>query len=565
MTAAGTSTTEAAVPADGARTRVPGRPIAWFVVLGAGIAVLQTLRIATSNRVGAPSMFVDDAYYYFKIAQHVVAGDGSTFDGISHTNGYHPLWLIVLIPVFAIVHSRNAALTVVKALCGALWIATLWQVGRIGRAAGASVAMWIGCLPIAIYAALSPRSLPFAGVETGLVLPLLLAAIVPLVRAAHTAARDEWIAGGWLAIAVLARLDAVYVVGFLALLAAVRATEQRGLRRVLALVRVGVPGGAVFVADMVVNRIWFGAALTTATRAKTMTPPTANNFPLHQYFNDPASMPIIVGVGTASGLVALAALVATRLARGDHARRAPLIRLAEVVAALWLAGALSTLVFDRQSSWALYPWYYYEAFLVLLLGPGVVIAALAPDLRIPSLSRRVLLIATGATVIAGAVIGSALQLDANGSENFLTQNAAAAMALNHVLPKNAVVAMGDRAGVVGYFLDRPVVQLEGIANSNEFLDAVQHGHAHAFLRGEHVAYYIKSADLSARLLLEHNGGPDPGAQECGFRFEPYFGGGNKVVFNVCQRDIVFATPIAKGEQLVVWRYRGGADVFHVPG
>ena len=41
--------------------------------------------------------------------------------------------------------------------------------------------------------------------------------------------------------------------------------------------------------------------------------------------------------------------------------------------------------------------------------------------------------------------------------------------------------------------------------------------------------------------------------------------GNKVVFDVCRRNIVFATPLAHGEQLVVWRYAGGADVFHVPG
>ncbi len=537
----------------------------WFLALGAAIGVLATVRIAASNRVGAPSLFVDDAYYYFKIAQHVVAGDGSTFDGISHTNGYHPLWLVVLLPVFAIVRSRTAALTVVKALCGALWIAALWQVGRIGRAIGAPVAMLIGCLPIAVYTAAAPRALPFAGVETGLVLPLLLAAIVPLVRAARTGPREEWIAGVWLAVAVLARLDAVYVVGFLAVLVALRATAARGPHRVGALARVALPGAAVFVADLLVNRIWFGAALTTATRAKTMTPPTANNYPLHQYFNDPASMPIIVGVGTASGLVVVAALLAARASRGERARRAPLVRLADIVAALWLAGALATVVFDRQSSWALYPWYYYEAFLVLLLGPGVVLAALLPALRLPALSARTLTGAAAGALAVGAVAGVLLRVAADGGENFLTQNAAAAIALNKVLPHDAVVAMGDRAGVVGYFLDRPVVQLEGIVGSNEYLDAVRHGHAHAFLRREHVTYYAKSANLATRLLLEHDGGPGAAAHECGFRFEPYFGGGDKVVFNVCRRDIVYATPVAHGEQLVVWRYRGGADVFHVPG
>jgi len=42
----------------------------------------------------------DDAYYYFKVAQNIGAGLGSTFDGINLTNGYHPLWMLVCIPVF---------------------------------------------------------------------------------------------------------------------------------------------------------------------------------------------------------------------------------------------------------------------------------------------------------------------------------------------------------------------------------------------------------------------------------------------------------------------------------
>jgi len=44
----------------------------------------------------------DDAYYYFKVAQNISEGHGSTFDGINLTNGYHPLWMLVCIPVFSL-------------------------------------------------------------------------------------------------------------------------------------------------------------------------------------------------------------------------------------------------------------------------------------------------------------------------------------------------------------------------------------------------------------------------------------------------------------------------------
>ena len=38
----------------------------------------------------------DDAFYYFKVAQNISEGNGSSFDGINLANGYHPLWMVVL-------------------------------------------------------------------------------------------------------------------------------------------------------------------------------------------------------------------------------------------------------------------------------------------------------------------------------------------------------------------------------------------------------------------------------------------------------------------------------------
>ena len=44
----------------------------------------------------------DDAYYYFKVAQNISEGHGSTFDGVNLANGYHPLWMLINIPIFAL-------------------------------------------------------------------------------------------------------------------------------------------------------------------------------------------------------------------------------------------------------------------------------------------------------------------------------------------------------------------------------------------------------------------------------------------------------------------------------
>ena len=45
---------------------------------------------------------IDDAFYYFKEAQNVSEGLGFTFDGINSASGFHPLWMFICIPVFAL-------------------------------------------------------------------------------------------------------------------------------------------------------------------------------------------------------------------------------------------------------------------------------------------------------------------------------------------------------------------------------------------------------------------------------------------------------------------------------
>ena len=42
----------------------------------------------------------DDAYYYFMLAHHTVASGNVSIDGVHVTNGFHPLWYLLLVPIF---------------------------------------------------------------------------------------------------------------------------------------------------------------------------------------------------------------------------------------------------------------------------------------------------------------------------------------------------------------------------------------------------------------------------------------------------------------------------------
>ncbi len=91
----------------------------------------------------------DDGFYYLKIAQNIALGNGSTFDGIHPTNGYQPLWLVCLVPLFWISADPASAQNLATLLQGALFAASvvlLYSALRLraGRsAASLGALLWI--------------------------------------------------------------------------------------------------------------------------------------------------------------------------------------------------------------------------------------------------------------------------------------------------------------------------------------------------------------------------------------------------------------------------------------
>jgi len=76
----------------------------WLEAILIVVVMSISLYAAFSDAQNFPQRWFtrDDAYYYFKVAQNISEGHGSTFDGINPTNGYHPLWMLICIPIFAL-------------------------------------------------------------------------------------------------------------------------------------------------------------------------------------------------------------------------------------------------------------------------------------------------------------------------------------------------------------------------------------------------------------------------------------------------------------------------------
>jgi hypothetical protein len=72
--------------------------IEWFLFL-AGLAGGVYVSLAPANSL-MRWYNIDDAFYYYKVAQNVLGGHGFTFDQIHLTNGFHPLWMGICLAVF---------------------------------------------------------------------------------------------------------------------------------------------------------------------------------------------------------------------------------------------------------------------------------------------------------------------------------------------------------------------------------------------------------------------------------------------------------------------------------
>jgi hypothetical protein len=75
----------------------------FFGVMLFALVVLANIYVVFAPANSLMNWFqTDDAFYYFKTAQNISEGRGITFDGIGRASGFHPLWMVVCVPIFSL-------------------------------------------------------------------------------------------------------------------------------------------------------------------------------------------------------------------------------------------------------------------------------------------------------------------------------------------------------------------------------------------------------------------------------------------------------------------------------
>ena len=437
------------------------------------------------------SLTFDDAFYYFGIARNVAHGHGSTFDGIDPTNGYHPLWMLLSVPVYALGGDGTPAvrvLLVVQVLCyGAALALVAWIAARAidgwprlaaKRPDAAKASVW--CTAIVALALVVVSADPFVvkvfvnGMESGVVV-LLDAAILAvgatwrgrLLGRGRPGAR--WAVGLLLAALVLTRTDSVFLLTVMGVWALAEArSDPRG--SLLPLAQLFALPAVALTAYLVSNQVMFGLLVQISGLTKKA-----------PFTLDRLAWSVVAIV--AAGLLGWWGYrrSRTKMARSRFGRVRAFLASTGWFGSFCVLQIAYYQTFQTQQ-WL---WYYCSAvlYLVCLLVVGVADFVEAALIEAPAASPARALIPITAILllplVAGLIYEARLFADPDGHSIAIADRDAGVWIDRH-LPRDAVLASWD-AGALGYYAHRPVINLDGVANSYAYYQASRNGTVGRFL------------------------------------------------------------------------------------
>lgn len=207
--------------------------------------------------------FPDDAFYYFNVARNAALGYGLTFDRINPTNGFQPLWQAVCVGVHFLVSDRNDFLHAVNVVQSVLFALGMYLVFRsICLKSDARIFSIICMVMLFFY-------FPFfmsmvSGLETVLYFCCLSGTVYTLLQVERDGFSDRRALGLGLIMTatILARLDA----GLLGVLVAIWVLWRRPSCRTV--LRIAIPF-VVFAMPYFVYNLWcFGSPMPVSGAVK---------------------------------------------------------------------------------------------------------------------------------------------------------------------------------------------------------------------------------------------------------------------------------------------------------
>ena len=446
----------------------------------------------------------DDSFYYFQIAYNLSQGKFSTFDGgVTQTNGYHPIWMLLVTP-FYWVFDKETALFGIKAFEIML---VAGGVALIALAAWLSRLAWLllfAALPMLYY---NPVKLLW-GMEAAAAMFALALLILAVCLYMRDTQRWKWTLAALAFALPWVRIE--YIAVSLAVTAALCAIEwSRQERRSLRLSSLAnlwhayiplIGAAAGILVYFAYNRLAFGGFLPVNALTKQAWSQDKwaqqGGYDFIQNFGDTSRLGIFGYELLIAFEICAYLLLIWRFALRSNERRDWLL-LAFMVGVFGLAAghiakfAQSVLIMHPNDAYRI--WYFVPAYLMtaLIIPVRLYIAIylirrfLAPRWRAAANALSVGVFVIGAALLlARADFAEPFrwvdQKSKSIERNWYIGSYMGAQVINRALPEGSVIGSWD-AGVIGYFSRFPVVNLDGLVNSYDYLRASSIQHTRSYL------------------------------------------------------------------------------------
>lgn len=405
--------------------------------------------------------FFDDFFYYVKPAQNLVDGSGSTYFPGELTNGYHPLWFLWLTFLSWITSGdlllfRLVDLTLMFLMVGFFFVYQRFLARVIGQELPATIGAAVAAIPLAMMAQ--------AGLELALAVfaaALLLDALTrkPL---SQYGPKDAAVIGLLAAFLILSRLDAAILIPGLIIAVGRRWDWKRWTASA---------AGALPVAFYLgFNWLTYGHPGTTSMRAKSLDvywPPNLHGLTLSKQM-------------TAVGIIVVVAVVVVAFLAG----RLENVEARRVALALTTAPLLQLIFQAIFSGWMLFPWYFYLTDMMLGLGAGLLVSRW-PQTRV----MRWAIVPISLLAVVATAVGVFVGLKPDKHQEEIAALAHQLQSFSAERP--GVYAMGDAAGTARWLMSQPIVHLEGLMMSNDFIDRIRERQPlEKVFRDYHVNYFV---------------------------------------------------------------------------
>ncbi len=521
-------------PSDSANTG-SSRAALWLAAAGFGAIWLYRLVFAWR---AAPESLVasmpDDAFYYFGIARSIAAGGGSTFDGVTLTNGYHPLWMVLCSTGRLISGGDDSTASLlffarqmltVELLLGLGAAIVLAVLATRSKSAGApALVLAFLATPWCLYGMTD-------GVESGLVqagcaLFFLLCAVLKPFGSKPGA--GDLAFGAALAMVALARLDLLLLAGSAGLVLLLRRRDLPLSARLAKLSAWMLPVALTTGIYLYLNTLHFDTAMPISGMLKSTFPrPGLNLTALREHI-----VPVALGV-----LVVLAGLIPAPRDEGTDEVRAGLAG-ARLFIVLHL---VYTLAF---SDWAVHRW-HFTAYWMIAAMQGAVLLGCVPRLKgwMVAAMVAVLLAFSGWAQVrffAGRT-ERAFQVQGLGAAEWARDNVGA----------GRLMGMSD-CGVFGALRGGLVVNLDGVVNNRAYQETLAKSGIVRYAGDRGLAYIVHHAVDAGKV--------EEGYRTYSYRAYSHLYKKDAGALELRERDEVYRGPLFDDgtgpKRFMIWRWRG---------